>query len=237
MKKKSTKTLQIIVGVYAIIYLTGIISWFFESEVSFLNLKDSAFFLLFFVFMLGFALSWTREKIAGIILMIWNVFVWILDLFLSRGPDSGMLIIMAAPVLIFGAVLTLRWYKTSRVTQPSLEQQWKFILRILLLNYSLLYVIYLIADIIYEEPINLLTIPGIIFPVILILFLVGFILSWKYELYAGIVFIIWYCVVLSSSICYSEISTRGPIAMFGVTILVQGIIYINNHFNLRLKQS
>ena len=119
MKLKSTKTLQIITGVYSALYVIAILSSFFQGELSFSDLTDNIYFLLFILFLVGFALSWIREKMAGIILMVWNASVWLYALFLFRERDSGMFCIMAVPVMVIGALLLLRWHKTTEVPVPS----------------------------------------------------------------------------------------------------------------------
>ena len=233
MKSKSIKTLQIIAGVYSALYLTGIASSFFDGELSFLNLNDNLFILLFFIFMAGFALSWTKEKMAGIIFMIWNAGIWIYDLYLNRGRDSGMFCIMAVPVLVIGALFLLQWYKTSGIQQPSIQQQWKFILRVLLINYAVLYAIVVISELTVEKPVDYYSLPFIIFPLLLLVFLSGFAISWKKEFQAGFIFLFWYAIMLYGSIVYLEFRNSGPWIIFGIPILLQGLFYIKNHLGFK----
>ena len=171
--------------------------------------------------------------ISGILLMLLNLGIWINGLFIHR--SDGMDLVLAVPLVFIGAVLLLGWFVKSRTPRPSPPQQWKFTLRVLLLNYLILYGLYMIADIIYSDPIDFFSWPGILFPVILVLFMAGFVLSWKYELYAGIFFLLWYAIILYGTIQYFEISNRGPHVLFGLVILLQGAFYLNYYFRLKPK--
>ena len=183
--------------------------------------------------MAGFALSWTKEKMAGIIFMIWNAGIWIYDLYLNRGRDSGMFCIMAVPVLVIGALFLLQWYKTSGTPQPSIQQQWKFILRILLINYAVLYAIVVITELTAGKQLDYFSIPFILFPLLLLFFLMGFALSWKKEFQAGLIFLFWFAVLLYGTIAYSVFRDSGPWIVFGIPILIQGLFYIKNHLSFK----
>lgn len=239
MKSKSTKTLQIITGVYSALYVIAILISYFEGELSFSDLTDNLFLLLFVLFIVGFALSWTREKIAGIIFMVWNAGVWLYALFLFRERDSGMFCIMAVPVMVIGALLLLRWHKTTASPVPSEKQQWKFILRVLLINYAVLYAIIVISEITDGKPIDYFRLPFILFPMLLLIFIVGFILSWKREFQAGIIFLLWYAIMFFGSVAYFEFRDSGPWILFGVPILLQGLFYLKNNpgYKTSLKQT
>jgi hypothetical protein len=171
------------------------------------------------------------KVVAGISLMIINLGIWIngLILHIERGMDSALALFFLVP----GAFLILGWYKSTRTFPVTRRQSWKFILNTLLINYAVLYFIYLISDLIYHESIDLLSIPGIILPALLGIFIMGFILSWKYELYAGILFLLWYSLVLFGSFRYGEIMARGPHMHFGIVIFVHGILYIYYFFRFR----
>ena len=174
----------------------------------------------------------TRFKlVAGILLMIMNAGVWINGLFINR--ERGMDIILTLPLLYAGALVILGWYKNSGEPKPSKSKRWKFMLSVLLINYLVLYLIYMVSDIIFWAAINFLSIPGILLPVLLGLFVTGFILSWKDELYAGALFIIWYLIVVYSQLRYEEILHRGPYLLIGITVFIHGILYI--YYSARIK--
>lgn len=172
--------------------------------------------------------------ISGTLLMIINLCIWINGLFIHR--ERGMDIIIALPLLIAGAFLLLGWYKTSAIPQTTKSQRWKFMLSVLLINYLVLYFIYMISDIIFCAAIDFLSVPGIILPVLLGLFITGFILSWKYELYAGVFLILWYLLVLSGQLKYAEILHRGPYFFLGLSIFLHGIFYLYYYFRIKPKE-
>lgn len=176
-------------------------------------------------------LSSKLRFIGGVLLMILNAAIWINGLFINR--NRGMDVILAVPLFITGAFLLSGWYKTSMISQPTKSLRWKFMLSILLINYLVLYFIYMISDIIFWAALDFLSVPGIFLPVLLGLFVTGFILSWKYELYAGIFFILWYFLVVFSQLQYSEILHRGPYMLIGITIFIHGILYL--YYSVRIK--
>jgi hypothetical protein len=229
MKSKSIRNLRIIVLVYAALYLTGLVSSFYNGELSFYKFKDILFFVFFIIFLSGIALLWIRERISGIIFMVWNAFIWIYDLQLSRGDDSGMISILTVPVMVIGALSCMEWYKSSVNPQPSVPFQWKYILRVLLLNYSVLYIIVVISEQFSDKPYDYFSLPFILFPILFMVFIIGFAFSWKHELMAGLIFVLWYLILVAGSVGYFEFRDSGPWIMFGVPIFLQGLFYIKNH--------
>jgi hypothetical protein len=233
MKTKTIRTLQILSGVYAVLYLAAVVSSFFDEQFSFSNPINDLFIFLFLLFMAGFAYCWKNEKIAGFIFFIWNAGVWIYDLWLARGRDSGMFCIMAVPVLVIGALFLLQWYNKSRTSQPSVQKQWKFILQILLINYTVLYSIVVLSEIFAGEAVDYFTLPVILFSLMLPVFLLGFALSWKKEFPAGFIFLFWYAILIYGNIAYSEMRDSGPWIIFGIPVLLQGLFYIKNHYSFK----
>ena len=234
-KSKTTKTLQIITGIFAALYfIVTAIAFFFEGG-SFTNLIDILPLVLLLICITGFALSWTNITMAGIILMIWNAGVWISDLYLLRGMDYSMMSALASSFMVLGAFFLLEWYKTNKATLPSEKQQWRYILRVLLVNYVVLYAIVVVSELFAGEPVNYLSFPFIIYPLLLFIFLVGFLLSWKWELLAGYVFLFCFVILIFANIAYVEVRSLGGWAIFGLPILLQGIFYIKNHYKFRPK--
>ncbi|MBN2862279.1 MAG: hypothetical protein JXN62_03895 [Bacteroidales bacterium] len=167
--------------------------------------------------------------------MIWNAGIWAYGLFLNRNQDGGMFCVMAVPVLVIGALLILKWYKTSGSPQPSIQQQWKFILRVLLLNYFVLYTIVVISELTDGKHTDYFSLPFVLFPILLLIFWVGFALSWKREYLAGIFFIFWYAVITFGTVIFYEFRNSGPWILFGIPIFLQGVFYIKNHFLYRIR--
>jgi hypothetical protein len=177
-----------------------------------------------------------KKMATGIVLMIWNAGVWIITLYLiEREDDYAMGSAMASLIMILGAFFLLEWYKTSKATMPSEQQQWKFILRILLVNYAVLYFIVVFSELLVGKSADYLSFPCIIYPLLLLIFLVGFLLSWKRELLAGYIFLLWCAILIYANVAYSEISHLGPWALYGLPILLQGIFYLKNHYKFRYR--
>ncbi len=234
-KSRTTKTLQILTSVGAGLYLIGLALSFIFDDLTFINLIDYMTLLLLLVFIAGFALSWTNIKMAGIILMIWNAGVWISELYLFRGEDYSMISALASSFMLIGALFLLEWYKTYKKTVPSAKQQWKFILRVLLINYVVLYSIVVFSELYAGEPVDYLSFPFIIYPLLFLIFLMGFLLSWIREFLAGYIFLIWCAILIYANVAYPEVRTLGGWALFSLPILLQGIFYIKNHNKFRSK--
>jgi hypothetical protein len=228
MKSKSLRYIRTIAVIYAAIYLIGIVSSFYNGELSFHKFKDTLFFVLFIIFLSGIALLWTKERISGIIFMVWNAFIWIYDLQLAREDDSGMISIMTIPVMVIGALLYLEWYKNSRNKQQSVPYQWKFILRVLLINYAVLYTIVVISELFSEKTYDYFSLPFILFPLMLLVFLIGFVFSWEYELQAGFIFLLWYAILLTGSVIYFEFRDSGPWIRFEMNLLQAGSFWVDD---------
>lgn len=235
-KSRSTRTLQILTSVGAVLYLLFIAMTIFHDSYPIFrpfDLKEA----LLLIFIAGFALCWMNKKMAaGILFMIWNAGVWMDDLYLNRPEmDYSMMSAMASYFMVIGAFFLLEWYKTYKATVPSKQQQWKFILRVLLINYAVLYFIVVFSELSVGEPINYLSFPFIIYPLLLLIYCVGFLLSWKKEFIAGYIYLFWFAILIVANVAYSEIMQLGPWAAFGIPILLQGIFYIKHHQKFRSK--
>ena len=236
MKSKSSKTLQIITGVFALLYFALIANAFLQGNMP-LDVNGVLTLVLLVVFLAGFAFSWTKLNIAGILIMIWYAGIWILVLYFPKPQDDGAMGgMMVTPLVVIGALLLLEWYKTSQAIMPGKQQQWKFILRILLINYAVLYCMIVFSELIFGKSVDYFGLPYMIFPLLLLIFIVGFILSWNKELYAGLVFLFWCVFYILGAIAYPEIlKGGGPWIIFILPVLLQGIFYIKNHFQFKPK--
>jgi hypothetical protein len=228
-KTRTTRTLQNLTTLGAVLYLFFIaMIVFFDSYPIFkpFGLEE----VLLLIFIAGFALSWTNRKMAaGIIFMIWNAGVWITTLYLiERQDDYAMGSAIASYFMVIGALFLLERYKTSKATVPLKKQQWKYVLRVLLINYAVLYIIVVFSELSVGEPVDYLSFPFIIYPLLFVIFWVGFLLSWKWELIAGYIFLFWFAILIIANIVYSEILHLGPWAAYGLPVMLQGIFYIKN---------
>jgi hypothetical protein len=233
MKSSSSKTLQILSAVFVGLFLAGVVGSIIQGELTVHKFSDDLFLFFFLILLLGFALSWRYPRWAGLAYLVWIAGVWIIDLYLDRGQDSGMVSIMAVPALVIGVFHMLRWYKVSRIPEPSLKLQWKYILRVLLIIYTVLYSIVVFSELVAGNPPEFLHFPILLFPLLGIIYLLGFALSWRWEFVSGIIFSVWCAILLSGAIAYDEIRNAGPWIAFGIPILLQAIFYVKNHFEFR----
>lgn len=235
MKSKTTRILQILTSAYAAIYLAAIISSFVQGELAVSNLVDKLVIVPVLIFMAGVVLSWIRVKPAGIILMVWTACIWFYDLYLSRDVGGGMASILSVPAMVLGALFLLEWYKSTEATAASKKLQWKYLLRVLLVNYFVLYAIVVFSEMIKGRPREYLSLPFMLFPLLLLLFLAGFLLSWKREVLAGYIFLLWSAILVFGNLAYFDLRDSGPWLMFGLPVLVQGLLYLNRHYQYRAK--
>jgi hypothetical protein len=167
-------------------------------------------------------------------LIILYTVLWVNGMFINR--PRGMDIITGLPLLIAGAFLVLSWYRTFRVPNPTRSQRWKFILGLLLVNYLAYYLLFVVSEMIFRPAIDLLTLPGVLLPLLLAIFLTGFIISWQNEAAAGICFILWYLITLAGQIVYPELLHRGAYQFIGIVIFMHGILYLVYHFRIKPRK-
>ena len=238
MKSKSSETLslQILTSIGALLYFASTLMMVFYDKYPIFK-SFGLLEALLLIFIVGFILSWTKNKLAtGLLFMIWNVIVWLSDLYFDRPEqDYSMLSAMASLFMFCGAFFLLEWFRTSKKPVPTSKQQWTFILRVLLINYAVLYTIVVFSELMVGEPIDYISFPFILYPFILLIFFIGFIVSWKKEVIAGYIFLFWVAVLIFANVAYSEIGSLGGWVLFGVPILLQGIFYINNHKKFKSK--
>jgi hypothetical protein len=171
----------------------------------------------------------------GALLMVLNILIWINSLLLHR-EERGMDVIPALLLLYAGSFLLLAWHMRPGTGKPYKPKRWRFILSLILFNYGVCYLIYIVSDVLYSPSIDLLSMPGILLPILLCLFIVGFILTWEHELYAGVFFLLWYFLVLYGSFKYVEIMSRGPHMQFGIVIFLHGTLYLFYYFRIKPKE-
>ena len=113
----------------------------------------------------------------------------------------------------------------------------KHLLSVFMLNYAILYIVVAIPKLLQNFT-KYLEQPYFIFSLLFLVFLISFIFSWKKELLAGILLVIWYLIVIISSYTSSEIFNESPTFAMGLTLLIQGILFIKydrKHKKLKTK--
>ena len=235
MKSKLTESLslKILVSIGALVYFAGIAMTIIHDSYPIFK-PFSALEGLLIIFVVALVLAWKNKFLAaGIIFMIWNAIVWLSDLYFFRAQDYSMLSALASYFMFCGAFFILQWYKTDKEKASLSELQWKFLFRVLLINYAILYLIVVFSEVTVGEPVNYWSFPLIIYPLMFLIFLIGFLISWKKELPAGYIFLFWFVILIYANVTYSEISTLGGWALFGFPLLIQGIFYIRNHYKFK----
>jgi hypothetical protein len=232
MNSASGKLFPILASIFGLIYMAGFaIPLFLEEEIS--GTENITVLGMFLFFAAGVSVSWFNEKAGGLLIQLWHVGIWFCCFFLW--PDSGMIIILVFPGLVIGILMLLSGYKTSGDPKPTRQLQWKFILRVLMINFAVLYVIAMIDDFIDDEYLDYLTMPFLLYPVLFIVFASACITSWRYELAAGSLFVLWYIIILFGTFVYSSFSNQGPWIIVGVVTLVLGIFNIYYHYRYKRK--
>jgi hypothetical protein len=174
------------------------------------------------------------KLIPGILLIAIYTGLWINGMFINR--PRGMDIITGLPLLVAGAFLILGWYKATRTTGPTRSQRWKFILSLLLVCYLAYYLLFVVSEMIFWPAIDFMSLPGIILPLLMGIFVTGFIISWKNEAAAGILFILWYIITVTGQLVYPVLLNRGAYLFIGIVIFTHGILYLVYHFRIKLRK-
>lgn len=232
---KTTTTIQYITLAYAVLYVLFILNLNWGESYTALNNEDLMVYSFFVLFIIGFSLSWYNKIITGILFLLWNGGMWIVELYFGE-KDGGFGIISGIPLIVLGVFFILEGIEKNRGTALKSIEKSKTALQILISTYTILYIFIIIDDITGNIEIDFSTTPGIILISLFLIYSVGFIFSWKKELIAGIIFIFWYAGVLYIFNTNFLIGESGPWDFAGVVVLVQGILYLNYHFEFKTKQ-
>lgn len=232
---KSTKPIQYLTLGYAALYILFIIGSIIEGDYSPLNAEGIGVYLLFVLFIVGFSISWYNGIITGILFLLWNIGMWVVELFFVE-KDGGFGIISGIPLIVLGVFFILKGIEKNRGTPLKSDEEWKTALRLLTTTYTTLYTLVIIDDITGNLEIDFYSTPGIILIILFLIYSVGFIFSWKKELIAGIIFIFWYAGVIYIFATNFVIGNSGPWAYAGFVVFLQGLYYINYWFKLKPKQ-
>ncbi|HLN20577.1 MAG TPA: hypothetical protein VK213_05770 [Bacteroidales bacterium] len=234
MKILKNKALQLIASVYCVLYFVGFVLPFFTGEMSFSNSEDVSVLGAFLLFFFGFALSWGNEGIGGYLLQSWVFSIWALGLF--YWTDAGMVIVLSVPVLVIGVFLSRKAYLKSGEPK-SKQSDRKFTLQLFLYNYGLLYLLIVASDLVNGKHAEYLRFPSMLFPILLMLFAAGFAFSFRNEKIAGSMMVLWYVIVILSSILFFKFSNSGPWFIIGIPVLLHGIMYLKYHSDFERFES
>ncbi len=233
---KSTITIQYIAFIYAVLYILFIFSGSFGGENPSLSNEVIGVYFLFILFIIALSVSWSYKIITGILFLLWNVGIWFIELFFVE-KDGGFGIISGIPLIILGVFFILKGIEDSRGKPLNLSEKSKIALQLFIGIYTVLYLIVIINDVSGNLKIDFYETPGIILISLIIVYSIGFILSWIKELIAGIIFIFWFIGVFYVFNSDPLIGDSGPWAYAGFVILLQGSFYINYHLKFKTKNT
>jgi hypothetical protein len=232
MKLKTTFWLKIGLGVYLALYLVEFLDTDLKNWVW--NAEQVTVFGLMVLFTFAFIVSWFNQIIAGILFQLWHFLVWIFSL--TIWPDAGMVLVLALPVLPFSVFMLFYGLKEKELVQNDIRSKWRIVLQQLMIHYFVLMGLITFVSPNRSVDINLLSYPYLLIPLMFGIVFFAFILSWKVKKWAGITLLSWYILAIIFRFTYPEIpNVEGPILMFGLPILIQGILYIQ--YSSRFKNS
>ncbi len=114
---KTTTTIQYITLAYAVLYVLFILSSNWGEARTTLSAEDIGVYSLFVLFIIGFLLSWHNKIITGILFLLWNVGMWIVELFFVENGGFG--IISGIPLLVLGIFFIVSGNKSTRGTDSN----------------------------------------------------------------------------------------------------------------------
>lgn len=248
---KKNNIISIIISIYCLLYfISFVVPLVFVENTDHVPSQTQIITvsLAFLLFLIGTITIWFNSKIGGIILLFWHFICWVFSLLVW--PDAGMVLVLILPILYLATLSIQYWFEFNDNYYKSVVHQWKLSLRILLFNYLMIYSLIVYSNIIpvymgIELPTlvdelaikNYTSIPGSILILEFVLFIIGYILSWKDELKAAMLFILWYLILVYLTFQYPEFSKTGPSVIFGLVIIIQSIFYISNHFKFKKKKT
>ena len=221
MREKNTsgKIIQIILSIYALLYLAYLVLPFLpQFDIYAYDSPAGKYktFLTFVAFILVYLLSWRNRDIAGMLLIVGYIGSILLDALLENLRLEA--VILGFPVLIIGIFMVRDWFRQLLNLLASiytLYQVWR----------TLTYFI-VIIDI---QLVDQILIIGL-----LSVWIFGFLMVWKKPAMAGWIFVFWFLFLLGTIIMDRgglEIPVAGVV--IGLPGLILGILFILKGRKLR----
>jgi len=222
-KTNSGRFIQIILGIYALLYLAYLVLPFlpaFEIYVYESMAGKYKTFLTFVAFLLVYLLSWKNRDNAGMLFIVGYIGSILVDALLENIRLEA--VIMGFPVLIIGIFMVRDWYRQLLNLLASiytLYQVWR----------TLTYFI-VIIDI---QLVDQILIIGL-----LSVWIFGFIFIWKRPAMAGWIFVFWFLFLLGT-IIMDRGGLEVPVAaiVIGLPGLILGILFILKGRKLQRTQN
>jgi hypothetical protein len=96
-----------------ILYLLFILSGDFGGAWPKLNTEGIMVYSLFLLFLIGLVCSWFNKIITGLIFLLWNAGMWILELYIVE-TGGGFGIISGVPLLVLGVLFIVTGYRDRK---------------------------------------------------------------------------------------------------------------------------
>jgi hypothetical protein len=114
-KNRNLLVLRILLSVYAILYLLFIVDFFKPvNDFNLRNIEIMALIMLFFIFIIGYILSFKNILTSAIIFIIWFIGMCLENFFLCT-RDCGAGIIMGIPLLILSILFIINTLKQRKI--------------------------------------------------------------------------------------------------------------------------
>lgn len=113
MKTVFNKLLQIGLTLYGIVYFLGFALPVIMGDYSTNEFENTSVLSMFLFFAIALILSWIKERIGGILFILWFVGIFILSNFFWK--DAGMVLVLSIPVLIIGLFLFRKGHKKQLI--------------------------------------------------------------------------------------------------------------------------
>uniref|UniRef100_UPI0032173187 hypothetical protein n=1 Tax=uncultured Draconibacterium sp. TaxID=1573823 RepID=UPI0032173187 len=239
--ERSSNVLNIIVSVYGILYFLSIIILFFSKSKTLTHPEMFTAPMAFLLYIVGTVYCWFNQKTGGYILLVWHFIIWLFVTFLWS--KAALILVLAFPILAISVLLIRDWFKNNNPNFSGSIQQWKLVLRILLINYVVIYFLVVFSDVaasvlgihlrgdatsVNTWNFNHLETSILIFE--LLLFMLAAVFSLKSGLTGGLLLIAWYIILTISCYTYPRIGNSGPWTLFSIPIFAQGLLYLILYF-------
>lgn len=242
---KSSRLLKVFLVAYGAVYIAMLVQSLLPTEEIGSDIVGAIICLL--VYFIGVGLAWFNKKAAGIILMIQYFMIWILAY--TVWHQAGLALALTLPVLIMGAFLYRNWYVENTEKYRTNPNARILLLDVLLLNYSVIYLFVILYSFIQKfssiqffkdnpihqlyEKISYLSATGFLLVLAILVYIAGLVVLKKNRLISGVLFVVWYAIVVVLTFTSPAFSRTGPWIAFGVMILINGILYIKDYLELK----
>lgn len=237
---KSSRLLKILLIVYGVVYVAMMAETLYPIEE--MNSELIGVIISLTLYIVGVVAAWFNKKIAAVILMCQYILVWVFAF--TIWTQAGLALVLTLPILIMAAFLYRNWYAENTEKYRTNPNARLLLLDTLLLNYSVLYLFVVVYSVMQRYTdlaffkdnalqelyarIDYFSLTGLLLGVAILIYIVGLIILRKRRLMSGFMFVLWYLIVVILTLTDQSFSQTGPWFMFGIVILINGVLYIKD---------